>query len=352
MEIYMNRFLRHLIFAAACSVSVAAQAQGITIASWGGVFQDNQRLAYFAPFSKATGISVAEDTYIGGWAPLQAIHSTKTFKWDVVQVEGPELLRGCEEGVFLPLDWKRITNADKLLPESKTECGLGVTVTGTLAVYNTAAGAKAPAKMADFFDTKAFPGKRAIRKGPKINLEFALMADGVAPADIYKVLRAEGGIDRAFRVLDRIKSDLVFWEAGAQPVEMLGSGNVTMAIMYNGRYAVARKEGKPFEALWDRGTYAMDYWAVFNGSKKHEAAYKFLDHFVKPQGQAKFIDATFYGPTMSGVEALVAPQTAQLMPTGDRIRGHLFSSSTEALSFWLDNYPRLLERWSAWIASR
>ncbi len=348
----MNRLLRHVALAVACSLSMAAHAQEFTIASWGGVFQDNQRLAYFAPFTKATGIRVNEDTYIGGWAPLQAIHSTKNFKWDVVQVEGPELLRGCEEGVFLPIDWKRIRNADQLRPEAKTECGLGVTVTGTLAVYNTASGAKAPAKLADFFDTKAYPGKRAIRKGPKINLEFALLADGVPPADIYKVLRAEGGVERAFRVLDRIKSDLVFWEAGAQPVEMLGSGNVAMALMYNGRYAVARKEGKPFEALWDRGTYSMDYWVVFSGSKKREEAYRFLDHFVKPQAQANFIDAMYYGPTMVGVEALVAPQTRELMPTGERTTGHLFSSSTEALTFWLDNYPRLLERWSAWVASR
>ena len=42
------------------------------------------------------------------------------------------------------------------------------------------------------------------------------MADGVAPAEVYDVLRTEEGVDRAFAKLDEIKDDVIWWEAGAQ----------------------------------------------------------------------------------------------------------------------------------------
>ena len=38
-----------------------------------------------------------------------------------------------------------------------------------------------PAAMADFFDLDRFPGRRGMRRTPQVNLEFALIADGVPP---------------------------------------------------------------------------------------------------------------------------------------------------------------------------
>ena len=45
-----------------------------------------------------------------------------------------------------------------------------------------------PATAADFFDLARFPGARAMKQGAKLNLELALLADGVPPQDIYKTL--------------------------------------------------------------------------------------------------------------------------------------------------------------------
>ena len=41
-----------------------------------------------------------------------------------------------------------------------------------------------------------------VRKRSELNLEFALLADGVAPADVYTVLATQEGQDRAFAKLD------------------------------------------------------------------------------------------------------------------------------------------------------
>ena len=52
-------------------------------------------------------------------------------------------------------------------------------------------GAK-PQSLEDFFDTTKFPGRRAMKRGSgKYNLELALLADGVAPKDIYPTLSTE-----------------------------------------------------------------------------------------------------------------------------------------------------------------
>ena len=66
-----------------------------------------------------------------------------------------------------------------------------------------------PQTLADFFDRKKFPGRRALsRAAPKFNLEMALLADGVAPGDVYKTLDTPEGLDRAFAKLTALQSDL------------------------------------------------------------------------------------------------------------------------------------------------
>ncbi len=95
------------------------------------------------------------------------------------------------------------------------DCGVGAIVYNFVLAYD---GDKikddAPKSWADFWDVKKCPGKRALRKGPKTNLEIALMADGVPPADVYKTLATPAGVDRAFKKLDA---------AEAQP-DLVGKG--------------------------------------------------------------------------------------------------------------------------------
>eukprot|EP01034_Spumella_vulgaris_P009574 gene9574-12141_t len=86
------------------------------------------------------------------------------------------------------------------------------------------------------FDTAKYPGKRALQKSPFVNLEWALMADGVAPEDVYKVLGTEEGVTRAFKKLDTIKKDVVWWESGAQGPQLLADGQVVFATSWNGRF--------------------------------------------------------------------------------------------------------------------
>ena len=73
-------------------------------------------------------------------------------------------------------------------------------VFGHIVAYDTTKfGASPPSTLADFFNLKAFPGKRGLRKtSPKINLELALRADGVAGNKVYETLSTPEGVARAF----------------------------------------------------------------------------------------------------------------------------------------------------------
>jgi putative spermidine/putrescine transport system substrate-binding protein len=99
-----------------------------------------------------------------------------------VEVESPEVLRGCEEGVYEKIDPKLIGGKAAFLPGTVSECGVGIFVWSTAIAYNADKLKTGPTSWADFWDVKKFPGKRGLRKGAKYTLEFALLADGVKPA--------------------------------------------------------------------------------------------------------------------------------------------------------------------------
>ncbi len=58
--------------------------------------------------------------------------------------------------------------------------------------------------------------------------------------------------------LDTIKGARVWWEAGAQPPQLLADGEVVMSTAWNGRIANAIKEGKSFKIVWDAQALDLD----------------------------------------------------------------------------------------------
>ena len=180
--------------------------------------------------------------------------------WDVVDLELADAVRGCDEGLFELIDLADLPpGADGSSPEEDyypgmlNECGAGTLFYSTVYAYNSEViSGETPQTIGDFFDLERFPGRRGMRRSPLVNLEFALMADGVAIADVYAVMDTEEGLARAFRKLDTIKDQIVWWEAGAQPPQMLADGEVVMSTAYNGRIFNAQVlENQPFVIVWD-----------------------------------------------------------------------------------------------------
>ena len=294
------------LVAAALLVSAAATARDLTVVSWGGAYQDAQREVYFKPFM-ATGTKMAEESWDGGVGTLRAKIQGGSNNWDVVQVESEELLLGCEEGLYEKLDWAKLGGKDKYLPDAVNDCGVGAIVYSFVLGYD---GDKikgdTPKNWADFWNTQKWPGKRALRKGPKTTLEIALMADGVAPQDVYKTLATEAGVERAFKKLDQIKGNMVWWEKGAQPPQLLASGEVVMVDAYNGRIAAANdKDKKNFKIVWTNNLYTIDSWVIMKGSPNKADAEKYLVFVNDPQNQKNLppkIPVWRYGQGVHGAD--------------------------------------------------
>jgi putative spermidine/putrescine transport system substrate-binding protein len=349
MENYqMKKCMKALSLAvvAACCAQ-AAQAADLTVISFGGANKAAQEKAYYAPFTKSTGIKVVGGEYNGEMAKVKAMVDTKSVSWDVLEVESPELARGCDEGMFEKLDYSKIGNKADFVQGAAQSCGVGIFVWSTVLAYNADKLKVGPTGWKDFWDVKKFPGKRGMRKGAKYTLEVALMADGVAPKDVYKVLATPAGVDRAFKKLDQLKPNIQWWEAGAQPPQYLVSGDVVMSSAYNGRIANTQKEGKNLKIVWSGGMYDFDSWAIPKGSPNKEAALKFIAFASKPENQKVYSQNIAYGPTNKKAVPLLDKQLVADLPTAPQ---NIKSGVAVDVAFWADYGESLEQRFNAWAA--
>ena len=346
--------IRSAFLAAALSLGMgtagSALAEDVVVVGWGGASQEALRTTFFEPFNAETGNTVVEDSWNGGIGTLRAKVQGGSVAWDLVQVESEELILGCEEGLFVDIDWDKIGGRDAYIDAGASSCGVGALGWAIVLAYDGGVlGKDGPKSWKDFFDTEAYPGKRALRKGPKFNLEFALYADGVPTEDIYATLATEEGVKRAYAKLDTIKQDLIWWEAGAQPQQLLAAGEVVMAAAYSGRIAsINAKEGKDFRIVWPGSIYAMDSWVVMKGGPNTSGAMDMLAFMGNPKLQAEWMETIPYGASSKAAYDIVSAETLTQLPTAPVNVAVQLEVGTE---FWVENVGALTERFNSWIGS-
>lgn len=322
-----------------------AAARDLTVISWGGSVNDAQREAFFAPFTAETGIKVVDDAWGGGVGAIRTrVEAGGDPGWDVVQGEAEEVQIGCAEGLYEPIDWSQIKEKDQLIPEGVSKCGVGSMVWSAGIAYDKDKLDPAPTSVADFFDTQRFPGKRAIRKGPKYALEIALMADGVPADKVYESLRTQEGVDRAFAKLETIKPDLLFFESGGQSIQLMASGEAAMVMAFNGRVTAANQTDKRnFKFIWPGSVYAVDSWVILRNSPNKDAAMKFLDFAARAEQQKILPLKVAYGPTNTVATGELSKEVAEELPTyPENLKGALNLDA----NFWSDNIQPLTERFN------
>lgn len=329
-------------------LSLQAQAEQLTVVSFGGLNKQAQEKAFYAPFSQANKVNIEAGEFNGEMAKVKAMVETGQVSWDVVEVESPELVRGCSEGMFEPLDWSKLGDKKQFVQTAVSECGAGIFIWSTVLAYDSTKLSKAPTGWTDFWDVKTYPGKRALRKSAKFTLEFALLADGVKPGDLYTVLSTPEGVDRAFKKLDELKPNIQWWEAGAQPMQWLVSGDVVMTSAYNGRVTAAQKEGHPFNMVWAGSLYDLDSWAIVKGSKNKALAEKFIAFANRAENQKVFAETIPYGPTNTATLAQISDAVRPSLPTAPNNLKGARGVDTE---FWIEHGEELEQRFNAWAAN-
>ncbi|AIY44096.1 ABC transporter [Collimonas arenae] len=324
-----------------------AQAAALTVVNFGGANGAAQKVAYIDPYAKASGDKITVVEFNGELAKVKAMVEAKKVSWDAVEVDAGDIGRACEEGLLEKIDFSKIGNKADFNPAAIHECGVGAFVWSTVLAYDADKLKSAPKSWADFWDTKKFPGKRALKKGAENNLEFALMADGVAPKDVYKLLGTKAGVDRAFKKLDELKPNIQWWEAGAQPPQFLVAGDVVMSSAFNGRIDAAQREGKNLKVSWTGSIYTLDFWVIPKGTPNKADAEKFVAFASKPESQKAYASNISYGPVNNQALKLLDPKVLANLPTSPTNAKDALALSQ---SFWTDHGEELEQRFTAWAA--
>jgi putative spermidine/putrescine transport system substrate-binding protein len=346
----MKKTLLSGAFAGAVVLALAgpAAARDLTVVSWGGAYQDAQREVYFKPYMDQTKSKMLEENWDGGVGVLRAKIQGGNNNWDVVQVESEELVLGCEEGLYEKIDWAKLGGKDKFLPDAVNDCGVGAIVYNFVIGYDKDKIKDGPKNWADFWDVKKFPGKRAMRKGPKTNLEAALMADGVPFKDVYKTLKTEAGVERAFKKLDELKPNLIWWEKGSQPPQLLASGEVAMTSAYNGRIDAANKSDKKnFGIVWTNSLYTIDSWVIMKGTPNKALAEQYIKFVSEPEHQKNLPTKIAYGVTSKAATGMIDKAILSNLPTAPE---NLATAIYIDEPFWVENIDKLNQRFNAWVA--
>jgi putative spermidine/putrescine transport system substrate-binding protein len=333
-----------VVLAAATS---RASAQELTISSAGGAWQTAQRQAWYTPFAEKMHIKFNEEETPDGVARVQAMEQAHSVTIDLVTVETATVLKGCDSGILQRLDYKKIADRSTFLPGAALDCGVGLDVYGDVLGYDNTVLKDGPTSVLALFDTKRWPGKRAMRKVPQVNLEWALMADGVPVDQVYKVLATPEGVDRAFRKLDTIKKDIVWWEAGAQPPQLLASHEVVMTTAWNGRIqSPIDHENKPFKIAWDNQVIEYDMVSIPKDAPHPELAYKYLEYISQPEINGRLGEFIPYGPVVMAATKFVPSATLAKLPTAPEHMNALVAD----VEFWGDHGEDLTKRFNAWLA--
>ena len=345
----MRRYLTTL--ATAALLAGPAMAEDLTVTSFGGAYGAAQMEHMIQPYMDKSGTNILFEDYGGGVAEMKAQVEAGNILWDVVDIEVIDLERACAEGYLEVIDQSVLPAGDDGTPAEEdfieealaNECGVGNIVWSVVFAVNTENG-EGPQTIEDFFDTEKFPGKRGLRKRPQVNMEWALMADGVPMDEVYDVLATPEGQERAFAKLDTIKDAITWYDSWSQAPVLLNDGGASMVQSANGRiFAAIKDDGAPFEIVWDGHVYDLDVWAIMKGTEKKEEAMEFIK-FATGTVPLSGMQDVAYGPTRASAQALLPEDVKQDLPTA-----HLDEGLKADGIFWADYGETLGEKFNEWL---
>ncbi|MGK9285647.1 polyamine ABC transporter substrate-binding protein [Sinorhizobium meliloti] len=335
----MKRIFALTIVAAAMATSAPASAADLVFSSWGGTTQDAQKAAWADKFAEKTGINVLQDGPTD-YGKLKAMVEANAVTWDVVDVEGDYAAQAGKKGLLEKLDFS-VIDKSKLDPRFVTDYSVGSFYYSFVIGCNKDVVDACPKTWADLFDTEKFPGKRTFYKwsAPGV-IEAALLADGVPADKLYPL-----DLDRAFKKLDTIKGDIIWWSGGAQSQQLLASAEAPFGSLWNGRMTALAQSGINTETSWEQNITAADSLVVPKGAKNKEAAMQFIALATSAEAQAELASLTGYAPINLDSPKMMDPEVAKTLPDAQTA-----SQVNADMNYWAENRDAIGERWYAWQA--
>ena len=326
--------------------SATAVARDLTVVVRGSSLPAALTEAYLRPFADTTGVATASASWEGGLDTLREQLKAPDNAWDLILADSDELATGCTEGLFEKTDWTAIGGKDRYQPWGVSECGVGAILTNTVLAWDKDKFPVVPT-WADFWDVAKYPGKRGLRKDVRGALEIALLADGVAPADIYKTLATKDGVERAFQKLDQLRPYIVWWQNGTEAVKILTSGDVLMTSGPSGPIVTAaRLDSRNFGIQFASSLFDVLSWTIPKGGPNLRISQQFLIFTGLPLIEARLIRSNGYVGPAKGLNEGLPPELQAVSPSNPP---NMAAALRVDAAFWHDNLGKLRPRFDAWL---
>ena len=317
-------------------------AKTLVVCTWGGELETALKKAAEG-FEKENNCTIQWQS-APDYSKVKSMVQSGDVQWDVMTCDADFVYRGNEQGLLEPMDYKIISKDG--IEDNCSEYGVPAYTWASVISYNSDKYSEttAPQTWKDFWDTSRFPGARAFYKFPYQTIEEALLADGVAIEDVYPC-----DIDRAFKSLDKIKDKVsTWWESGAQPAQILSSGQVDLAAGWAGRITSAKKEGAKVDIIMNEALVVTDQWVVPKGTKNKELAMKFLSYMTSAESGKIFSENITYGPANANAYDLLDQSIVDTLPSAPKFKDNVLVYNAE---YWAEHYDEVNEKMQAWLLS-
>lgn len=324
------------------------QTRSLVYDSWGGLNQQQETKALIGPYQQRTGVSVgiradADNMY----SRLETQVRTGRGDVDVAHLDASWLPEGTAAHLFAPIDYS-VVDKSNLLPGVARKYGVRYLYWSWNIVYNSAVfGDHPPTSWADVWAyARRHPHKVALWESqPDYVLEIALMASGVPAGQVYPWTKAK--LDAAYRSLDKIRDDVVWFSGGTDGDRMFSSGQVDVGMLYGGDTQVLKAQGAKLGLSWNQAVYTSDYLAVPVNAPNKAAAMRFINAILQAKPQADMAALSGYGFVNRAAQALIKrPAVLRELPSyGPNVARELPFDDT----WWGQHESAQVSRWNAWL---
>jgi putative spermidine/putrescine transport system substrate-binding protein len=318
----------------------------MTVVTWGGDYTKATKKFFTDPFSNETGVTTKLEDAPGQMvAKLQAQANAHHVTWDVIDMGEGDAVALAADGLIqkLPADLKQQL-VDTVGADNVSDYGISIAAYSDVFACNPAVVQRCPKNAKEFWDTKGFPGRRAMYgDGWSENLSYALEADG-APKDQL----SEPNVDQAFRSLDRIKSHInVWWTTGDQSQQIFRDKEVGMGILWDGRAYALRDQGVNLQISREGGIVTRDLFVVPTDAPNPKAAFAFLKWYAEhPKEQAGWAKKIQYGvASPKAFDYMSAAEAKKFATYPDSLKVEVPAS----VQWNGDNRKTVYPRWTDWL---
>lgn len=297
--------------------------------------------AWIKAFTKETGMKAVTQAPTD-FAKLKSMVEAKQVTWNVLFLTNVQVGNEEQDRTLLePVDYS-IVKAAGIPDNLKKKFGVSSDQYSQVLAYNTKKLKEKPQSWKDYFDVEKFPGKRALGTTVELYfpLEIALMGDGVPKEKLYPL-----DIDRALAKLDTIRDHLVFYDSASEGQQLLGDGEVGMAVIYHTRAALLEQENRPVKTQWNQNVSVVDFLGVPKGASRVDDSFKLIDASISAKNNYKYTKYNPVAPANRNSFDKVPDKLAKYLPIyGDRLDQALYPD----LDWWGANLDEASKRYQQW----